>query len=721
MVQNSYLDVAWLAQRCCTMRDGVRSPSPRELRALQKNIPAGDGDLNAAKEVVISLFEMMDLDLPAWQEEPAMELLPMVALLPGIGCRVVYGRTPDGCWLFEGPAGSERIRHLPVDGNFTVAASPATTNKLQSAFALFKATLLARRRVFMHAALASLIVNLLALAVALYSVQVYDRVIPTQGVSTLLVLTGGVLITIFLEFVVKMARSALLDSSIEGMDLELSHRIFRRLLGIRLDQLPASVGTLSSQLRSYEIIRAFASAATLYAVVDAPFILLFFVIAWMLAGPIAAAVPMFFFLVALVVGLIGRQRVARLATSGAAASNCKLGLLVETVENADTIKANGSGWQVLARWNVLNRQAISDDIQLRHFNESTTYATAFIQQISYILLVAVGAWIASTTTQLTSGGIIACTILSGRMLAPVGMLPGLLIQWAHAKAALDSLEKVFALDSDNQGVAMPLNLKVVRGQFDVAGLRFSYPGRTETVAVEKLHIKSGEKVAILGVVGAGKSTLLKLLAGLYRPKSGCVLIDGLDIQQISRDCLSEHIGYLPQEIRLFSGTLRDNLVSGLYSICEQEVLDACRATGLDCLISRHPKGLDLDISEGGAGISGGQKQLVALTRVILAKPRVWLLDEPTAAMDEQTESIALQALTQTIGSDQTLVLVTHKPLLLNFVERVIVLTSEGVAMDGPRDVVIETLRRGAQQQRVRVVKPGDVEDATVVRVTQEGA
>lgn len=706
--KGSGLDIFWLAQRCCSVRNDIRKPSRRELWSLQDSAPIeiiAAADVEQATQAIHRLFEMMDIGAPVWQGAPAQELLPMVALLPGSGCRIVYGRSPEGHWLLEGSLGRERLIDLPEKCIYAPVAGVAeVSNTAPSAFALFKAILLARRHAFAQAALASLIVNVLALSAALYSLQVYDRVIPTQGVSTLLVLTTGVLVVIVLELVIKMARSEILDSSIKSMDLELSHRIFHRLLGVRLDQFPASVGTLSSQLRSYETIRTFASTATLFAIVDAPFSLLFVVVAWALAGPVVAAIPVFFFIAALAIGLYNRKRIAQLAASGTTASNRKLGVLVETIENAESVKATGSGWQVLLRWNALNQQAINDEIRIRHFNESTTYLTAFIQQISYILLVAVGAWIASTTTTLTMGGIIACSILSGRMLAPVNMVPGLIVQWAHAKAALENLEKVFSLDTDNHGVVQPISFDVLHGQFDVAGLRFSYPGNPKGVVVGKLNIRAGEKVAILGSIGAGKSTLLKLLAGLYRPQSGNVLIDGIDIQQVSRDSLSEHIGYLPQDTRLFSGTLRDNLLAGLYGTSEQELLRVCHTTGLAQLVSGHPKGFDLEIAEGGSGVSGGQKQLVALTRLLLAHPKVWLLDEPTAAMDEQTESVALNALRQEIAPEQTLVLVTHKPLLLRLVDRIVVLTPEGIAMDGPRDAVLGALHQNSQQ-RIKVVKP----------------
>ncbi len=576
------------------------------------------------------------------------------------------------------------------------------TPAITTATDLFRGALLSRSRLFVQAALAALLANTLALSAALYSMQVYDRVIPTQGVATLMVLTVGVLIAAVLELIVKLARSYILETAVKGMDIELSHALFRRLLRLRMDQFPATVGTLSAQLRSYETIRAFTSSATLYLMVDAPFALLFLGVIALLAGLSVAAIPAAFFIVAVSVGLFYKGRIARHAESGNVASNKKLGLLVETVEGAESIKAAGASNRQMASWDNLCHQSIDDDIAIRRHSEQATYWAGFIQQISYVLLVAMGAWIAATTTDLTMGGLIACSILSGRVLGPVAALPGLIVQWAHARAALDSLEKVFALQCDNHGISTPLAPQTLPGEYRLQQATFAYfgtaPGtaanRPPALNIPQLHILAGTKVALLGTIGAGKSTLLKVLAGLYAPSQGQVLLDGLDIQQIDRLRLSRSIGYLPQDVKLLSGTLRDNLTAGLaVAPSDDDVLAVCKATGLINLISAHPQGLDLPIFEGGKGVSGGQRQLIALTRLLLARPGIWLLDEPTSAMDDQSEQTALNALRQAIAPEHTVILVAHKPVMLDIINRIVVLAPGGIVMDGPRDAVIERLRR----------------------------
>lgn len=569
---------------------------------------------------------------------------------------------------------------------------------LLTASHLFRVTLLARKGLFIQAAGAALLANLLVLSTSLYSMQVYDRVIPSQGVATLTVLTAGVLIALILELVIKLARSHFLDAAIQGMDFELSHAIFQRLLGLRLDQFPPEVGTLSAQIKSYETIRTFLSSATLYLLVDTPFALMFLSVIALIGGPLLALIPIGFFLLAMTVGFVHKGRVARHAQRGFSATNRKLGLLVETVESAESIKASGAAVRQSERWNDLSQQSMEDDLAIRRVSESASYWAAFIQQISYVLLVAMGAWIAATSTELSIGGIIACSILSGRVLAPVAALPGLLVQAAHARAALDALEKVFALKSDNHGIDNPLTPEALRGEWNLNEVKFAYPGRNQPLSTPKLHVGPGEKLAILGPIGSGKSTLLKLLSGLYAPTSGQILLDGLDIQQIDRKTLSRQLGYLPQDVSLLAGTLRENLAVGLIEApTEAELLEASHKTGLNQLIASHPQGLDMPIGEGGQGVSGGQRQLIALTRLILGHPRAWLLDEPTAAMDEMSEARAIAALRQSITPQATLILVTHKRALLTLVDRLIVLLPQGGMMDGPRDAVLARLQQNTMQ------------------------
>lgn len=711
-------DLRWIAQRCRTI-----DPS---LARVQESWFA-DAENNAGEQLgkMAALFGMMGLSEPAWFTRPQSHLLPMVGHVPGIGWGLVLGHSSRGEWHFESARGQSRLSRESLqnaesggDVQFTsiVPRSRREASANSSAESMFRMALRQRWALFAIAAGAALFANLLALAGSLYSMQVYDRVIPTQGLATLTVLTIGAGLACVIELFIKLVRSRLLEEVVKRMDLSVSQDIFERVMRIRMDQFPRSVGNLSAQLRSYEAIRGFLASATMYLAADAPFALLFLLVIVAIAGPTLALVPLVFAVLALMVGLFYRRRIAEHAARGASVANRKFGLLVETVENAESLKAYGGRWRQSTLWRTLNKTSVEEDAQLRHHTEQASYVAAFIQQASYIAIVGVGAYIASTSGQLSVGALIACSILSGRVLVPVASLPGLIVQWAHARAALDNLEKVFQLEQDNHAIEQPLTPERIQGTYELVGLRFNYPGRSETLSIPRLSIRQGEKVGVIGPIGAGKSTLLKILAGLYRAESTTATLDGLDLQQIDRDLLSERLGYCPQQHRLFAGTLRDNLLFGVAAVTEDRLLEVCRRTGVSDVIARHPKGLDLPIVEGGEGLSGGQKQLVALTRLILLQPDVWLLDEPTASMDDQTEARCLALLRECIGRQQTAVLVSHKPTVLSLADRIVVLTDKGIVADGSKAEVAQTLQRLLSGQNERATefatRLGTVPDAT---------
>nr|WP_140627814.1 ATP-binding cassette domain-containing protein [Methylibium rhizosphaerae] len=719
-------DLRWIAQRC-------RAVHP-SLARVPESWLADPARAAAAQEEggpIKALFSVMGLSEPAWVAQPAQHLLPMVGHVPGKGWGVILGRNARGEWHFESARGRFRLGPQAMRSSEPTGSPRFTPMLLQSrhdrsrsdsAESMFRAALLQRWPLFVVAAGAALCANLLALAGSLYSMQVYDRVIPSQGLSTLAVLTIGAGFASVLELFIKLVRSRLLEEVVKRMDVSVSQDIFERVTRIRMDQFPRSVGNLAAQLRSYESIRGFLASATMYLAADAPFALLFLLVILAIAGPALAAVPLAFAVLALLVGLFYRRRIAAHAARGASVSNRKFGVLVETVENAELLKAYGGRWRQSTLWRTLNSTSVEEDAQLRHHTEHATYVAGFIQQVSYIAVVGVGAYIASTSGQLSVGALIAASILAGRVLAPVAALPGIVVQWAHARTALDSLEKVFQLEQDNHSVEQPLAPERIRGAYELTNLRFTYPGRSETLAIRQLSIRPGEKVGIVGAIGAGKSTLLKVLAGLYRAEATTATLDGLDIQQIDRDLLSEQVGFCPQQPKLFAGTLRDNLLMGVAAVSEDHLLEVCRSTGVADVIARHPKGLDLPIVEGGEGLSGGQKQLVALTRLILARPNVWLLDEPTASMDEQSEARCLAVLRKSIGQHQTAVLVTHKPTVLSMVDRIVVLTEKGILVDGSRAEVTQALQHllRAQTEPASIAVAPAAHTGTAV-VTRSGA
>lgn len=343
-----------------------------------------------------------------------------------------------------------------------------------------------------------------------------------------------------------------------------------------------------------------------------------------------------------------------------------------------------------------------NDLKMRHANDNLNYTIQMLQQVSYVSIVIVGAFIVMAQ-EMTTGGLIASTILGGRILAPIMNLPNMLVQYSHAKAAGDNIEKLFQLHQDNQGVSYPLSPTRIYGNYQCDKVTFNYQGNDRVaLQVPSLTVRAGERIAILGSIGSGKSTLLKLLSGLYAPSEGHILLDGLDMHQISRESLSEQVGYLQQDHRLFQGTLRENLLIGMPTPPDDVMNSALHRTGLIRLVSGHSSGLDLPISEGGKGLSGGQKQLVAFTRLVLSNPSVWLLDEPTASMDNMQEQQCLQVLAQELKDPtKTLIVSTHKMPLLQLVDRIIIMANSQIIMDGPKQAVLDQLMKNEQLAKER--------------------
>jgi ATP-binding cassette subfamily C protein LapB len=540
-----------------------------------------------------------------------------------------------------------------------------------------------------------ILINVVALATSLYSMQVYDRVVPTGAKQTLLALTLGVFIAISFELIVKFLRSNINERLGDNIDRHLAKVIYSRFLGVRLDQLPASIGSLAAQLKGYETIRNFLVTIPSQLLVDLPFIIVFTCVLYFIGGQLAA-IPFTFAVISVILGIVFRRKVERLTREATEANNLKTGLLVETVEGAETIKAGQGGWRMLSRWLNTTDEARVHDLDMRKVSEHSQFVIGSLHQVSYILIIATGA-LKVSGGELSMGGLIACSILSGRILTPSSKIPNMLVQWGHVKAALQGLDRMWSLEDDHYGVDQPVVVEKVMGQYHFQDVLVNYDERT-AVNIKDLKIKPGEKIGIIGPVGAGKSTLLKLLSGLFKPTSGRVMLDGIDLSHISKPIIAEQIGYVQQEGRLFSGTLRENLILGLVDPGDDAILYAAEISGLQqALIAKHPMGLQCPIAEGGTGLSGGQKQLVNLTKVFLRQPKIWLLDEPTASIDRTFELKVTAALKQNITSDNTLVLITHKPEMLSLVDRVIVVVDNKIMLDGPKEPVLQKLQEKTQQ------------------------
>lgn len=573
---------------------------------------------------------------------------------------------------------------------------PASQKKFDRAIDVFKAAIWRRKHVYVIAIVATFVVNIIALSTALYAMQVYDRVVPRGAFATLWVLAVGVIVALLFDFVLRVLRALLLEKEALAIDTEVSEFFFSRAADVRLDARPPSVGTMAAQLRGLEQIRAAFSTSTLFVFTDLPFALLFIVVIAAVGGVIALVMAAAFPIAILLA--LGFARMIRNDTGRANISgNRKNGLLVEAMDASETVKANRGHWFLLSRWNGLLDELHDAELPVKRLQAMASSVFGTLQQISYVCLVAWGAY-EVVNNRITMGALIACSIIAGRVNGPlIAQLPGLLVQWSYARSSLAMLDALMQLPQERAEGVDQLRPNRLAPNIEFRDVQFAYPGGRSGISIPRLEISAGERIGIVGPVGSGKSTLLKVMSGLYAPASGQILIDRLDMSQVADDVLRHHIGYLPQDYRLVNGTLRDNIVLGLSDPGDEAIMAAAEKTGLAHLIAGHPRGLDLEISEGGRGLSGGQRVLTGLTRLLLARPRLLLLDEPTSNLDVETETRVLRALKEGFGADTALVLVTHKMQLVGLVNRLIVFGNGQVMLDGPTAEVVQRLRRPAGQ------------------------
>lgn len=619
--------------------------------------------------------------------------------------------TPDEGWLLaEQMEGHARLRvwdgtarSIPLESDIALydvqLPEAAVARTHNSAFDVFWRAMVARKDVLIAATVATIIANIITLATSLYSMQIYDRVIPRAGYSTLWVLTIGVLVALMIDFALRTTRSLMIERESARIDHDVSEYFFARAQAVRLEARTGGVGTMAAQLRGLEQVRALMSSGSLFLLADLPFALFFVLVIFGLGGALAL-VPLVSLPIALGIAWALARMIRKDTNRAQISGNLKNGLLVESIDAAETIKANRGGWQLLARWNRLIEEIHASEDPVKRWTSTAGSVFSTLQQVAYVALIAFGA-ILVTHGKMTMGALIACAIIAGRVNGPlVTQLPSLIVQWGYARASLRMLDNILALPTDEDPEVQGLRPSALGGSLRFENVGFSYPGAREGIDVPLMEIREGERVAIVGGIGSGKTTLLRLLAGLYRPQAGRVMVGSLDASQIAPDILRQHIGYLAQDYRLVNGTLRENLLLGLSNPGDDAVMKAVSQTGLIQLVSAHPRGLDLPIFEGGRGLSGGQRTLVGLTRLLLARPPVLLLDEPTANLDDQVEGQALGAIASQLAPSNTLVVVTHKLRLLSLVNRVIVMANGKIVLDGATAEVVKALQAPPQRPKV---------------------
>ncbi|ANC50327.1 hypothetical protein CP97_14641 [Aurantiacibacter atlanticus] len=620
---------------------------------------------------------------------PRPDQFPLLAHDPGSGWAVVQQWDDSESMALVGERAS-----LPYHEDlhfFTIDLPDPLSSDADRAISVFWRAIKRRKQPLIMAGIATVFANLLTLATSLYSMQLYDRVIPLASFDTLFVLTAGVAFALTLDLCLRSLRAILIEREAQDIDAEVSEFFFARAQAIRLDARPPGIGTMAAQLRGQEQIRQVLSSGSLFMLADLPFALLFIAVIAMIGGKLAL-VPIISLPLAIIFAMI-LSRIIRKGTDRAQVSgNRKNGMLVEALDATETVKANRGGWFMMGRWNRLVREIhhYEDPVKRASAVASSLFST--LQQAAYVAIMGWGAYLAANG-QITTGALLACSIIAGRINGPlVAQLPNLIVQWGYARSSLQALDGILKLPLDPATSAGALRPDTLSGAYAIRDAVFAYPATQRPAAeIETLQISPGEKIAVVGGIGSGKSTLLKLLSGLYSPQHGTVLLGGLDLGQVAEDVARRHIGYVAQDARLVNGTLRDNLAMGLGDVGDEDIMEVARSTRLDTMIAARSEGLALQIQEGGRGLSGGQRSLVGIHRLLLARPDIWLLDEPTSSLDQATETAALQAIDDALADDNIMVMVTHKLQLLPRFTRVIAMANGKIVRDGPTQDVLREL------------------------------
>ncbi|OTG82695.1 type I secretion system permease/ATPase [Acinetobacter sp. ANC 5054] len=543
---------------------------------------------------------------------------------------------------------------------------------------------------------ASLMANILALATILFSMNVYDRVIPSQSVPTLWVLASGVLIAAIFEFTLRVSRIYLSDIIGKRADLKISDRVFGHALRIKNSERSKSTGTFISQIRELEGVREMVTSTTVTAIADLPFFFLFLFIFWLIGGNL-------FWVMLLVVplmvipGILAQKPLAQLAQMGMRESAIRNALLVESVQGMEDIKLLRAESRFQNQWNHMNEVSADVSMRQRKIVGLMSAWTQKIQGLTFAIVVLVGCF-AVMKGEMTTGALVACSILSSRMLAPISALAGVLGRLQQAKVAKNGLDELMKKPVDQPDYSHLIHKPAIHGNYELNGVSFKY-GEDDprpSLLISKLEIKAGEKIAILGRNGAGKSTLLQLLSGMQTPVQGKIKLDGIELSLIDPADVRRDMGLLNQNAQLFYGSIRENLTLGAPLATDAQLIEVLKITGAINFVQEKKEGLDHIILEGGVGFSGGQRQALLLARLLIRQPNILLLDEPTAAIDDVSEKQLIDHLKGYL-QNRTMVVATHRRAVLELVDRIIVVNEGKIVMDGPRDQI---LNQNAQKRSV---------------------
>ncbi|MBF0382366.1 MAG: type I secretion system permease/ATPase [Magnetococcales bacterium] len=547
-------------------------------------------------------------------------------------------------------------------------------------------------RIYGEVGLSTILINLFTLASPLFVMNVYDRVVPNNTLDTLWVMAIGVSLVFVFDFIMRSLRGYLLDVAGKKADVLMANMIFRHVVNVRMELQPTSTGVLAKNIQEFESLRDFFTSATITGVIDLPFSLVFIYVIYLLAGPLYI-VPLVVYPLVIMVSLLLQWPLSRAVKKSSKQASQKNAVLVETIFGMEAVKALGAEGVVQRKWEQCVGASAESSLLSRSISSLAVNFSAFAQQMTTVATIIYGVHLISEGLT-TMGALFACSILSGRALAPLGKVAGTLVKFQQSAASLKSLNEIMSLEEERSSEKQFLHRPVTKGGIAFQDLSYSYPdSQTQSLKNISFSVKPGEKVAIIGRIGSGKTTILKIILGLYQPVQGAVLLDGTDLRQIDPADIRRNVGYAPQDPILFFGSIRDNIAYGSPDADDTMVLRAAEAAGVPEFTNTHPQGFDMTVGEQGRGLSGGQRQIVAVARSFLLDPKILLLDEPTSDMDRNTEERFKKRLGQHLR-DKTLILVTHKTSMLSLVDRIIIVDEGSVIADGPKDKVLQMVKAG---------------------------
>ncbi|WGV98495.1 type I secretion system permease/ATPase [Vibrio sp. YMD68] len=556
----------------------------------------------------------------------------------------------------------------------------------------FWGTIWQSKKIYRDVFIASILINIFAIAAPMFTRLVYDKVVPNLAFETLWVLASGIFIIFLFDLSLKLLRSYFIDVAGKKSDILISSKLFSKVLGIRMESKPPSVGAFARHLQEFESIREFFTSATISSLIDLPFSLLFLALIWLMAGDLVY-VPIAGVLILVIYSLLIQGPLRRAIEEGSRLASQKYANLIESLAGLETLKLFGAQSQFQYRWEEAVAHMANWNIKSRRITDGIQNTAGFVQQASNVGMIIVGVYLIAEG-ELTMGGLIAATMLSGRAIGPMVQLSLLSTRYNQAKSSMSIIEQVMGMPDEQEEGKRYIHRPIVQGKIELDRVTFNYPDSPiASIRELSLTINPGEKVAIIGRIGSGKTTLERLIMGLYQPIEGSVRIDDTDIKQLHHIDIRRNIGCVPQDSNLFYGSIRDNITLGRPLADDRDVMDAANRAGVTVFTQQDPAGLERQVGEGGLLLSGGQRQAVAIARAILGRPPVLLLDEPTSAMDNRSEMHIKHQLGQ-MKPNETLILITHKTSMLDIVDRVIVMEKGSIIADGPKAQVLNNLKQG---------------------------